>query len=86
MAHGDFQDLPKRTISDKVLRDKHIILLKILNIMDINASVLQWFKFSGGAVKSKIMSKHHLAEELYKRNIKKIEKCNLGCWSSRICI
>ena len=47
--------------------------------MDINASVLQWFKFSGGAVKSKIMSKHHLAEELYKRNIKKIEKCNLGC-------
>ena len=36
MAYGDFKDLTKRTSADKVLRDfKHLILLKIQNMMDI---------------------------------------------------
>ena len=35
MADGDFKDLAKRTASDKILREKHLILLKILNMMDI---------------------------------------------------
>ena len=35
MAYGDFKDIARRTASDKVLRDKHLILLKILNVMDI---------------------------------------------------
>ena len=35
MAYGDFKDIARRTASDKVLRDKHLILLKILNMMGI---------------------------------------------------
>ena len=43
MAYGDFKDLAKRTASDRVLRDKHLILLKILNMMDIKGMLLLWF-------------------------------------------
>ena len=39
-AYGEFKDLPKRTAADRVLRVKHLILLKILNIMGINADLL----------------------------------------------
>ena len=42
MAYGD-EDLARRTASDKSLIDKHLVLLKILNIMDINADLPQWF-------------------------------------------
>ena len=35
MAYGDFKDLTRRTPSDKILRKKHLILLKILNMIDI---------------------------------------------------
>ena len=42
MAYGDFKDLAKRTASDRVLRDKHLILLKILNMMDIKEVLLLW--------------------------------------------
>ena len=35
MASGDFKDLKKRTASQKMLRNKGLILLKILNMMDI---------------------------------------------------
>ena len=35
MAYGDFKDLARRTSSDKILRKKHLILLKILNMIDI---------------------------------------------------
>ena len=41
MAYGDFKDLKRRTLSDKVLRD--LILLKILNMMDIKKDLLLWF-------------------------------------------
>ena len=40
MVYGDFNDLPKRTTSDKVLRVKHLILLKIQNMMDIKEVLL----------------------------------------------
>ena len=43
MAYGDFKDLAKQTASDKVLRDEHLILLKILNMMDIKGMLLLWF-------------------------------------------
>ena len=43
MAYGDFKDLARRTAADKMLSVKHLILLKIQNIMDINAELLQWF-------------------------------------------
>ena len=35
MAYGDFKDLEKRTFSDKILKIKHLILQKILCMMDI---------------------------------------------------
>ena len=39
-AYGEFKDLLKRTAADRVLRVKHLILPKILNIMGINADLL----------------------------------------------
>ena len=43
MTYGDFKDLPGRTALDKLLCDKHLILLKIQNITNINVNLLQWF-------------------------------------------
>ena len=43
MAYGSFKDLAKRTASDKVLRNKAFILLKIQNMMDIKEILLLWF-------------------------------------------
>ena len=42
MAYGDFNDLNRRTFADKLLRLKHIILLKIQNMIDIKELLLQW--------------------------------------------
>ena len=42
MAYGDFKDMSRWTDSDKVLRDK-AILLKIKNMMDINVDLFHWF-------------------------------------------
>ena len=35
ITYGDFKDLPRRTASDKVILDKHLTLLKILNRGDV---------------------------------------------------
>ena len=43
MAYGDVKDLKRRTASDKILRDKILILLKALNMMDIKEDLLLWF-------------------------------------------
>ena len=55
MAHGDFKDFARITVSDKIFRDKadididkdkkidKKILLKILNMMDIKEGLLLWF-------------------------------------------
>ena len=43
MADGDFMYLKKRTSANKVLRDKHLILLKIQNMMDIKEVLLIYF-------------------------------------------
>ena len=43
MAYGD---LPRRTASDKVLRDKAFnVVQKLQNTMNINVDMLQWFIF-----------------------------------------
>ena len=42
MANGEFKDLNRKTAADKVLRMKHLIFLKIPNMMDINVDLLQW--------------------------------------------
>ena len=43
MADGDFIYLKRRTSGNKVLRDNHLILLKIQNMMDIKEVLLQYF-------------------------------------------
>ena len=43
MAYGYFKVLARRTASDKVLRVKHLILVKILNMNDIKEGLLLWF-------------------------------------------
>ena len=43
MADGDFMYLKKRTSANKVLRDKHLILLKIQNMLDVKEVLLQYF-------------------------------------------
>ena len=48
MSYGDFKDSNRRTAVDKqqlIKYDviKHLILLKIHNMMDINVDLLQWF-------------------------------------------
>ena len=42
MAYGNFKYLTRRTASDKILRDKDLILLKIPNMMDINVELFHW--------------------------------------------
>ena len=43
MAYGDFKDLPRGTAADKALRDKRFILLKMLDMLDINTNLFHWF-------------------------------------------
>ena len=56
---------------------KHLILLKIVNMMDINASMVYKFfnkKDSCTGIKNENISNKQLAEELHKPVIKKINK------------
>ena len=59
---------------------KHLILLKIQNMININADLLQWFinflikVTSVGAIKNEIMANKELTEELHKPIIRKFEK------------
>ena len=41
MAYEDFQNLPRRTIFDKVLRVNYLKLLKTQNMMDVKEVILQ---------------------------------------------
>ena len=79
MAYRYFKDVPRRTASDKVLRDKKNCQ-NILNMMDINVNLVQWFinflikKTCGRAVKSEIMPNQELADVIHKPTIRKFEK------------
>ena len=80
MAYGDFKDLTRRTASDKYCMIKYLILLKIQNVMDINADLLQFSiiflikKTSGRGIKNENISNKELAEKLNKEIIRKFEK------------
>ena len=60
MLYGDFKDLPRRTITNKIFHEK------AFNTIDINANLLQWFILflikktsntnKGAAIKSVIVS------------------------------
>ena len=77
MAYGDFKDLTRRTVI------KHLILLKIQNMIDINVDLLQWFIFSdkktsASGIKNENISNKpplNLARQLLKNNLIK-EKYN----------
>ena len=43
MAHGILKDLPRRTASDKVIRDKFFNIAKILILIVIKQDLHQWF-------------------------------------------
>ena len=43
MANGDFKDLTEEKLLIKYCVIKHLILLKIRNMMNINVDLLQWF-------------------------------------------
>ena len=76
-----FKNLPRKTVSLKVLRHNQFDIAEIHDTIDINEELLYWFtKSSGGGVtraqsiKSEIMSNRQLAEELHKKIIRKVEK------------
>ena len=75
MLYGGFKDLTRRTASDKILRVKHLILLKIQNMIDINADLLTFDKkILVVVLKNKNISKKNLAEGLHKSIIRKFSK------------
>ena len=43
MPYGDFWDLTRTTASDNILHNKAFNSAKNLDIMDVNAILLQWF-------------------------------------------
>ena len=71
MAYGDFKDLPKRTASDKVLRDKAFSIAKNLKYDGYQRGLA--LLLSNSNVKSKIMPNQELAEELHKSIIRIFE-------------
>ena len=80
MAYGDFKDFPRKTAADKLLHDKAFNIAKNTKYegykRGLASVVYKCFnkKFSGGAVKNKIMSIQELAEESHKPIIRKFEK------------
>ena len=78
MAHGDFKDLPRRTASDKVLRDKRFNVAKSQKYDGYQrglASVVYKFfdKKSLGSGIAMLQNKQ-LAEELHKPIIRRFKK------------
>ena len=80
MVYGNFKYLTKRTVSDKILRDKAFNIAinpKSGGYQRIFASMIYNFfdkKASGGAVKNENMLNQKLADELDKPIVRNIEK------------
>ena len=68
MVYGDVTDLTRKTAPDKILHYKHLILLKVPNMMDNKVDLLKWFtnflikKASGSGIKNENISLKELAE------------------------
>ena len=77
MAYGDFKYLPKRTVLDKVLRDKGFEIAsnpKYDAYQKGLASIVYKFfgkKSAGSGIKNEIIQNQQLAEELHKPVIRK---------------
>ena len=82
MAYGDFKDLHRRTVSDKILQDKASDTAENLKYdgyqKNLASMVYKCFdkKSPNGAVNSKTMPNHKLAKEWHKPVIRKFEKRN----------
>ena len=79
MTYGDFKDLPRRKVANKVLPDKVFIIAKNPKYdgyqRRFSSMVYNYFNKSLQAVLLKWkMPNQQLAEELHKRIIKKFEK------------
>ena len=80
IANGDFQDLTRRTASDKILHDKAFDIAKNPKYGGYQkglASIVYKFfdkKTSGGTVKNENISNKELAEKLHKPIIRKFKK------------
>ena len=78
MAYGDLKDLTRRTVSDKILRDKVFNIAKNPKYdryqRGLASMVYKFFdkKASGSGIKNESISDKELAEELYKPIIRKI--------------
>ena len=79
MTYGDFKDYYEEKFLIKHVVIKHLVLLKIQNMIDINVVLLQWFinfdkKLSDSGVKSEIILNQQLAEESHKPIIRKFKE------------
>ena len=80
MAYGDFEDLPKRTASDKTLKDKPFNIAKNPKYdgyqRGLASMVYKCFekKCTSGGVNIPLEFNEQLAEEIHKSIIRKLEK------------
>ena len=80
MAFGDFKDLPRRTVSDRILHNEALDNAENPKYdgyqRGLSSMVYIFFdkEASGSGVINEIMSNEELAEELHKPIIKKSEK------------
>ena len=88
MTYGDFKDLTRRTVSDKILRDKAFNIAKnpkfdgyqgglasmIYNFYDEKTSGRSTTLANKSAIKNENISNKELAEELHKLIIRKFKK------------
>ena len=80
MAYRHFKDLPRKTVADKILRNKAFNITKNPKYdgyqRGLASMVYNFFdkKTSGGDVKSGIIPNQQLAEELHKPIIREFEK------------
>ena len=80
MAYGEFKDLTRRTVSDKILRDKAFNIAKNPKYDGYQhglASMAYNFfdnKTSGSGIKNENVSNKELLEELHKPIIRKLKK------------
>ena len=87
MAYEDFKDLTRRTVSDKILRDKAFNIAKnpncdgyqrgnasVYKFFDKNSAPFQDKSASGGASKRKKMPNNELPKKSHKLIIRKFNK------------
>ena len=75
LAYGDFKDLARRTVSDKVLRDKAFDIAKSPKYdgyeRGLASMVYKFFDKKNKGIKNEITQNQQLAEELHKPIIRK---------------